>query len=112
MPWRNLCECGERSRHGGSTRVCVRVVNHDGLHQDLPGQAWETDLEILTRLRSRWGHRWHIVFTGRTWMASTHRLPGTHPRVETAPCPDRLEEQLEQAHPPGVPFVPLPRHPR
>ena len=112
MTWRNLSECGERALIDGTARVCVRVTHHDGFHQDLSGQAWETDLETLTRLRARWGRRWHIVFTGHTWIASTHRTPGAHPRVETAPYPDRLEEQLEQAHPPGVTFVPLPRRPR
>lgn len=109
MRWRDLSECGAQSLADGMPRLCVRVTGHEGLHQDLSGQAWETEQETLTRLRGRWGHRWHIVFTGRSWIATTYRLPGEHPRVESAPSPDQLEELLDRAPAPGVPLVPAQR---
>lgn len=109
MKWRDLSECGERTVIDGRARVCVRITRHEGLHQDPTGQAWETEQEILARLRARWGHRWHIVYTGHTWIATTYRQPGVHPQVESAPTPRQLEMRLAQACGPRVPLVPRPR---
>lgn len=108
MRWRDLSECGARTTSNGHPRLCVRITRHDGLHQDLTGQAWETEHETLDRLRVRWGHRWHIVHTGRTWIATTYRRPGHRTQVESAPTPDQLEEQLTRA---PVPRAPTPKAP-
>ncbi|WP_017608782.1 hypothetical protein [Nocardiopsis xinjiangensis] len=119
MKWRDLSECGARTTLDGDTRLCVRITRHDGLHQDISGQAWETEHETLDRLRARWGHRWHIVCTGRTWIATTYRRPGHRTQVESAPTPEQLEEQLARAPAPRTsaprttpraPLVPAPRN--
>lgn len=103
MSRRDLSECGARTTLDGHRRLCVRITRHDGLHQDLTGQARETEHETLDRLRARWGHRWHIVYTGRTWIATTYRRPGLRTQVESAPTPGRLEEQLTRAPTPRPP---------
>lgn len=93
----------------GRLRTCELDADHDGPHEDVRGDRWESPGLVLERLRERWGHTHRIVWTGRLWMATAHHRNASW-RTEIEPTPEQLEERLRTRS--TCPPIPLPRSQR
>lgn len=86
--------CGDTCLNAeGRVRACALDSGHDGPHEDIRSDQWESPGVVLERLRRRWGHTHRIAWTGRLWMATAHDRNVSW-RTEIEHTPEQLEERL------------------